>query len=73
MKNIVLKISGMKCEGCVNTVKNILTSFNGLIEVDISLEKGKAYIKCNDNIEARNLENEINTKTNYKAEVEKED
>lgn len=73
MKNIVLKISGMKCGGCVNTVKNTLASFTGVIEVDVSLEKGKAYIKCNDNIEARNLENEINTKTDYKAAIEKDD
>ncbi len=72
MKTIVLKISSMKCEGCVNTVKNTLASFNGVIEVDVSLEKGKAYIKCNDNIEAQNLENEINTKTHYKAVIEKD-
>lgn len=73
MKNIVLKISGMKCDGCVNTVKNTLINFNGVIEVDVSLEKGKAYIKSNDNVKAKNLEEEINTKTHYKAKVESEE
>ena len=38
MKNIELKIEGMKCEGCVNRIKNVLSAIKGVESFDISLE-----------------------------------
>ena len=38
MKNIELKIEGMKCEGCINRVKKVLSMIKGIEAFDISLE-----------------------------------
>lgn len=39
MNRIELSIEGMKCAGCVNRIKNILSSIEGIDSFDISLEK----------------------------------
>ncbi|MBP3919998.1 MAG: heavy-metal-associated domain-containing protein [Bacilli bacterium] len=41
MKNIELNIEGMKCEGCVNRIKNVLSTIKGINSFDISLEDKK--------------------------------
>ena len=35
---IELKIDGMKCEGCVTRIKNVLSKIRGLVSYDVSLE-----------------------------------
>ncbi len=44
MKNVELNIDGMKCEGCVNRVKNILSTIKGVKSFDVSLENKKIYL-----------------------------
>ncbi len=39
MKEIELKIEGMKCEGCVNRIKNVLSSIKGISSYELSLEE----------------------------------
>ena len=41
MKNVELNIEGMKCEGCVNRIKNALSTIKGINSFDISLEDKK--------------------------------
>ncbi len=41
MKNIELNIEGMKCEGCVNRIKNVLSMIKGIDSFDVSLEEKK--------------------------------
>lgn len=41
MKNIELNIEGMKCEGCVNRLKKVLSMVKGIDSFDISLEDKK--------------------------------
>ncbi len=41
MKNIELNIEGMKCEGCVNRIKNVLSTIKGIDSFDVSLEDKK--------------------------------
>ncbi len=41
MKNIELNIEGMKCEGCVNRIKNALSIIKGIDSFDLSLEDKK--------------------------------
>ena len=41
MKNIALKIEGMKCEGYVNRIKNALSTMKGIDSFDLSLENKK--------------------------------
>lgn len=38
-------VSGMTCDGCVNTVETALNEQEGVIETDVSLEKNTATIK----------------------------
>jgi len=44
MKNIELNIEGMKCEGCVNRIKNALSIIKGIDSFDLSLENKKLTI-----------------------------
>jgi len=41
MKNIELNVEGMKCEGCVNRIKNVLSTIKGIDSFDVSLEDKK--------------------------------
>ena len=41
MKNIELIIEGMRCEGCVNRIKNALSTIKGIDSFDLSLEDKK--------------------------------
>lgn len=45
MKKVILKIEGMKCEGCVNRIKNVLENIKGIINYDISLENKTLIIE----------------------------
>ena len=45
MKEIELKIEGMSCMHCVNTVKRALSEIDGVLEVEVSLEKRTARVK----------------------------
>ncbi|ABO34738.1 Heavy metal transport/detoxification protein [Methanococcus maripaludis C5] len=60
MKELKLKISGMSCQMCVKTIKNLLSELEGIITVDIDLENGKGIITYDENIlnEEKILKNE---------------
>jgi len=45
LKELKLKITGMSCQMCVKTIKNLLSEMDGIISVDIDLEKGLGLIK----------------------------
>tara|TARA_B100000686_G_scaffold167698_1_gene175120 strand:- start:1507 stop:1716 length:210 start_codon:yes stop_codon:yes gene_type:complete len=45
MEKVTLDISGMTCNGCTNSIKNILERMNGVCGVDISLSKKQAKIQ----------------------------
>lgn len=47
METAVLKINGMTCTGCVNSVRNILQEIPGVSNVDVSLEQAQAVIQYN--------------------------
>ena len=44
MQTEVIKIEGMTCMGCVNSVKNVLEKVRGVDSVEVSLEKKQATI-----------------------------
>ena len=44
MKDIVLNIEGMKCEGCVNRIKNVLSMVKGVHSYDVSLEDKRLLV-----------------------------
>ena len=45
-----IKIEGMTCMHCVQTVKRALLSLEGVSHVEVSLEEGKAKIQLNKDI-----------------------
>ncbi len=45
MQTTTLKISGMTCMGCVNSVKKLLEKINGVNCAEVSLEPAQAIIQ----------------------------
>ncbi len=45
MQNTTIKIDGMTCMGCVNSVKNVLQEISGVDNVEVSLEQAQATIQ----------------------------
>uniref|UniRef100_A0A7C4Y5E5 Cadmium-translocating P-type ATPase n=1 Tax=candidate division WOR-3 bacterium TaxID=2052148 RepID=A0A7C4Y5E5_UNCW3 len=43
-KRITIKVGGMMCSSCVNTVKDAISKVDGVIDVDVNLSTEKAYI-----------------------------
>ncbi len=44
MQQIVIRIGGMSCQGCVKNVTGVLQALPGIDRVDVSLEAGQASI-----------------------------
>lgn len=45
METEILKIEGMTCTGCVNSVKNVLQKIPGVKSADVSLEQNQATVQ----------------------------
>jgi copper ion binding protein len=43
-ESTVLKVSGMTCQGCVNSVTKVLEELPGVARVTVSLDKGEARV-----------------------------
>jgi len=54
MQNTTIKIDGMTCMGCVNSVKNVLQEISGVDSVEVSLEKAQATIQYDANVTSDN-------------------
>ena len=44
MQTTIMRINGMTCMGCVNSIKSVLEKISGVSSVDISLESNQAKI-----------------------------
>ena len=44
MENVVIKVGGMSCGGCVKNVTSVLTALPGVSEAEVSLEAGEARV-----------------------------
>lgn len=49
--DIKLKITGMKCGGCVSAVEDALKSINGVAAVTVSLEQNIAVVSGDVNVD----------------------
>ncbi|MHA1595794.1 MAG: heavy-metal-associated domain-containing protein [Candidatus Baldrarchaeia archaeon] len=47
-RRVGLKIRGMRCIGCVETIKGALKRIDGVLDVNIDLESGNAVIIFDD-------------------------
>ncbi len=45
METVTLKVTGMTCMGCVNSVQRVLQGINGVKTVDVSLDKAQATLQ----------------------------
>lgn len=48
MKTVELKVSGMSCGHCLNTVRSALAMVQGVADADVSLEAGQATVRADD-------------------------
>ena len=44
MENVVIKVGGMSCQGCVKSVTGALTAVPGVAAAEVSLERGEAKV-----------------------------
>ena len=53
MKNIKLYVSGMSCDGCVNSVRTILSKNLGIDkdDIDVNLDNGTAIFGTDANVD----------------------
>ena len=51
MKEIILNVKGMACEGCENRIKNVVKNIEGVEEVKADHNTGKVIITLNKDIE----------------------
>ena len=42
-----LKIDGMRCDGCVQSVQRALTEITGVTDAEVRLDEGRALIRGN--------------------------
>ena len=42
MENVVIKVGGMSCQGCVKNLTGALSGVSGVASVEVSLEAGEA-------------------------------
>lgn len=59
MKEIVLNIKGMMCEGCEKRVQNVLGNIDGVESVNANHNTGKVLIVLNKDVEKLLLEEAI--------------
>ena len=45
MQTEIIKVNGMTCMGCVNSVKNVLEKIPGVSSVDVSLEQKQVTVE----------------------------
>jgi len=45
MQTTILRIQGMTCGGCVNSVKTVLERLSGVSQADVSLENAEAVVQ----------------------------
>ena len=45
MQTTTIKIKGMTCMGCVNSVKNVLEKISGVDRTEVSLEQAQVTIR----------------------------
>jgi Cu+-exporting ATPase len=55
MKTIKLSVTGMSCEGCVDSVRNALERFEGVHNAEVSLDEKTAVLEVDDIVDANGL------------------
>lgn len=59
MKEIIINVKGMVCEGCENRVKNALKSITGINEVIAEHKKGQVKVLANAEVKEKDIKDKI--------------
>jgi copper chaperone len=70
-KTVTIKIEGMHCGGCTSSVTKALKATEGVEDVQVSLEKGEATVKFDDQKVTVAKLHEVITDTGFKVVAEK--
>lgn len=55
MKNVILNVTGMKCEGCARNVESALKEVSGVRRAEVTLEEESARLVLDDQVRERDL------------------
>jgi copper chaperone CopZ len=50
MQTVILKVTGMTCGGCVNSVTNLLKAISGVKDTTVTLTPGEATIQYDEQL-----------------------
>ena len=59
MKEIILNVKGMMCNGCENRIQNALKTLDGVNEVDANHEDGTVKINMEDGMDVNKIKEKI--------------
>ena len=69
---VTLKIEGMMCEHCENTVKNALLNVDGVINADVSFVSGEASVTAEKGVDEQSLKNAVESEDYTVLEIKTE-
>lgn len=69
VKTVSLKVDGMNCMGCVNSITSKVDKMAGVLSCEVSLEQGRATIALSDAASEGDVEETIR-KLGFKVEAE---
>jgi copper chaperone len=53
MENVVIKVGGMSCQGCVKNITGVLTALPGVTAAEVSLEAAEARVAFDPQVVSR--------------------
>ena len=59
MKETIINVKGMVCNGCENRVKNALKTIDGVEDVEANYTNGIVKVKSKDEVEESTLKDKI--------------
>lgn len=69
-KQVHLRVDGMNCGHCVNSVMNIIQELDGIEKAEVSLQNSDATVSFDDSkISVQAIIENINSSTIYKASL----
>ena len=68
-KTVVMKVTGMHCQGCANALKSKVDSVSGVVSCDVSFEKGSASVALSNPDAEQSVEDTIK-KLGYTVSVD---
>ncbi len=59
MKDIIIKVEGMHCQGCENRIQNALKQIDGVEEVIANYKEGIVTVTVNNQIDIKTINEKI--------------